>query len=394
MFSLTRVLTQEQAKTSICLTATTHKAAAVLAKSHHKDVNTIHSVLGLKVTKDFRTGLTSLKPSGNKQAMPNLFMVVVDEASMINWELLAYIRKGFSSDTKILYIGDSYQLAPVREPTSPVFTQVKRHAHLTEPVRQQEDSPIFKFGQMFRQLLIDGMHNKRWPSIEDLKANQGEVIHVSHDDWWSMALPAIQQDPMNNKILAWSNNRVQECNSFVRKYLNKPVDLQANEWVVANKPIFTRNNAILARTDQEVLIESIGNRVNWTTLGGHVLPYPGFELWLRQIQIKGFAVYIVESDQVSNYKLLQKYYKGTKDWPNFYLLEEQVADLRPSYASTVYKAQGSTWDQVFIDLDDISRCTSWKEVARMMYVAVTRPRTRVVLAGNIKVMNWTDLNAA
>ena len=59
-------------------------------------------------------------------------------------------------------------------------------------------------------------------------------------------------------------------------------------------------------------------------------------------------------------------------------------DLRPEDASTVHKSQGSTFDTVFIDLSDLSTCRQPDMAARLLYVAFTRARNRVVLYGKLK----------
>ena len=42
------------------------------------------------------------------------------------------------------------------------------------------------------------------------------------------------------------------------------------------------------------------------------------------------------------------------------------------YASTVHKAQGSTYDHVFIDTSDFNRCTNIDEKHALLYTAITR----------------------
>jgi ATP-dependent exoDNAse (exonuclease V) alpha subunit len=64
-------------------------------------------------------------------------------------------------------------------------------------------------------------------------------------------------------------------------------------------------------------------------------------------------------------------------------IDSQWIDLRGAYASTVNKAQGSTFDRVFIDLDDIRRCNSGDQIARMLYVGVSRAKQQVFLTGDI-----------
>ena len=68
---------------------------------------------------------------------------------------------------------------------------------------------------------------------------------------------------------------------------------------------------------------------------------------------------------------------------DYYLFSKRVLDLRMVDASTVHKAQGSTLDTVYIDLDDISKCTQKDLTAKLLYVAVSRARKKVVFFGDL-----------
>ena len=53
------------------------------------------------------------------------------------------------------------------------------------------------------------------------------------------------------------------------------------------------------------------------------------------------------------------------------------------FASTVNKAQGSTYDTVYLDLNDIGKCQDRDQVNRMLYVGVSRAKHKVVFTGDI-----------
>ena len=78
-----------------------------------------------------------------------------------------------------------------------------------------------------------------------------------------------------------------------------------------------------------------------------------------------------------------KSFARRKIWPSYFDLKNHVADVRPAYASTIDKAQGSTHDDVFIDLGDISGCREAGRKARMMYVGITRARNNVFCYGEL-----------
>lgn len=62
-------------------------------------------------------------------------------------------------------------------------------------------------------------------------------------------------------------------------------------------------------------------------------------------------------------------------------LKNEFSDLRAPHASTVHKSQGSTYQYCFVDLSDIGRNTRWEEIARLVYVALTRASHTVLVTG-------------
>ena len=62
-----------------------------------------------------------------------------------------------------------------------------------------------------------------------------------------------------------------------------------------------------------------------------------------------------------------------------YKIKDDIAELRPCVASTVHKAQGSTFDVAVVDVADILTMKNRSEALQCLYVAVTRPKTYLIL---------------
>jgi len=83
-----------------------------------------------------------------------------------------------------------------------------------------------------------------------------------------------------------------------------------------------------------------------------------------------------DHNQYNNYlKSLSK----EKNWPLYFNLKEAIADLRPSYACTVNKAQGKTYNTVFLNLENISKCFDRDTLNRLLYVAFTRATDKIYI---------------
>ena len=89
-------------------------------------------------------------------------------------------------------------------------------------------------------------------------------------------------------------------------------------------------------------------------------------------------------DKVSNIKKLIKQYTSMGEYTKANAIKNTWVDLRPNFALTIHKSQGSTYDEVFIDLDDMKSIKDLRELAKLLYVAMSRAKYRVILTGDIR----------
>jgi ATP-dependent exoDNAse (exonuclease V) alpha subunit len=75
--------------------------------------------------------------------------------------------------------------------------------------------------------------------------------------------------------------------------------------------------------------------------------------------------------------------RADEDYSLVSVIESEWIDLRSAFSQTINKSQGSTYDKVYIDLSDVARCNSGNQIARMLYVAISRARSQVFLTGDL-----------
>jgi ATP-dependent exoDNAse (exonuclease V) alpha subunit len=148
----------------VAITAPTNKAVGVLSQKTREAVGdhcpnvwvgTIHALLGLKPELDERHGRQFLRQSGRPKTEEGM-VIVIDECSMIDQNLLLYIRaESTKIGAKVLYVGDWYQLPPVFERESLTFS-VPRQAKLIQVIRQARDNPILSLATEIREVLDGG----------------------------------------------------------------------------------------------------------------------------------------------------------------------------------------------------------------------------------------------
>jgi hypothetical protein len=344
----------------VALTATTNKAAENLGSITGQGAVTIHSFLELRVNTDYRTNTTTLVPRTNDQKSG--YLLFIDEASYVDAQLLGYIFKK-TTNCKIVFIGDPAQLTPVKSSGTPVFDAKFTGAALTTVVRQAEGNPIVDLSTKFRHTVNTG-------EFFSFKPDGNHVIYTTREDF-NAAIEKEFTRPdwkyKDSKILAWTNKCTIGYNHFVRNLTNGDPHFQVGDYAVCNSFVQLGRSSI--KTDQLVHITAIDIDSERYGVPGNMICVDG--------------IWVFHPKSLDEWKAGIKRMRIKENYAAVSEMESQWIDLRAAYACTVNKAQGSTFDRVFIDLDDIRRCNSGDQIARMLYVGVSRARSNVYLTGDL-----------
>lgn len=356
---------------NVSLTATTHKAAEALESALGHPVRTIHSLLGLVVRFNPELRKNELKPAkGKNNFIIENELIFIDEASFIGHSLLSWIRKR-TQKCKLVFIGDPAQLLDVGSQYSPVFSVPLPGAEMTTIVRQAEGSPIIKLASQFRDVLKTGQFFSFAPD--------GQVIqHVDKATFQQQ----IEQEFLrpdwghnDSKILTWTNKSAIAYNNHLVAKNKGTHTFQVDDYAVCNAHIphgNYKNGAIVRITKINKGMEC--------GIDGHILELDH--------QHEVFLPDVWRSTETTT-RVLEKYLDSishlTSDFKNDQIAHYfyNLADLRALFACTINKSQGSTYERVFIDLDDLRRCNQGTQLARLLYVAVSRARTGVIFTGDL-----------
>ena len=347
---------------SISLTATTNKAAQALSEAAGVPVKTIHSYLGLMVSTNYQTGVSTLATrEGASQITQSV--IFIDEASYVDSQLLSKVFER-TYGCKIVFIGDPAQLAPIGCKTAPTFNAGFKGAHLSQVVRQAAGSPIIELATKFRHTVNtgeffsftpDGIHIVWLPRDKFKDRLEAEFIQPGWDE-------------QESKVLAWTNKRVVQFNEHISMLRTGTPYLQEGDYAICNSYISIDMKSL--STEEGVLITSLSPLTKEYDVDGHYVTVNYSVSGFMPRTPTGKMSRMKEARKVKDYKLVKH-------------IDTSWLDLRPAYASTVNKAQGSTYKKVFIDLDDISKCNCSNQVARMLYVASSRASHEVVFTGDI-----------
>lgn len=356
-----KLINPNQKEYEIELTATTNKAAENLGQITGMGAITIHSFLGLRVQTDFRTNTTTLIPSAKDPKEG--YLLFIDEASYVDKQLLGFIFK-MTKNCKVVFIGDPAQLTPVKSQGTPVFDANFTGAALTTVVRQAEGNPIVDLSTKFRHTVNTGEFFSFTPDGESVKYLERADFNAAIEAEFTRADWRYQ----DSKILAWTNKCVIGYNHYVRNLAKGDPHFAVGDYAVCNS--FINVNRQSVKTDQLVQItgisadeESYGVIGNWFTLDS------------------GLRAFMPKTLESKNARIKQA--RAEDDFHTGTTIENTWIDLRAAYACTINKSQGSTFDRVFVDLDDIRRCNSGDQIARMLYVGISRARHQVFLTGDL-----------
>ncbi|ANJ65280.1 putative DNA helicase [Erwinia phage vB_EamP_Rexella] len=369
-FSTCQLMDIEPEFDEVVMAATTNKAAEVLTLSTSRGCGTIHSFMNLKVRDDYGTGRSILTKKNTWTVHQNK-IVFIDECSMIDSALLAMLKEG-THKCKIVYVGDHSQLAPVMEAISPIYRNNIPMFVLTEPMRNAGQPALLEVCQQLRDTVETGVFNP-------IKIVPGVIDHMTSEEMQAEIDKHFVSGETQSRILGYTNKRVQDYNQYIREVRGLPEQFTVGEHLINNSGIQFKNGML--SVEQEVKITFMSSQT------ASIRIEEGVEMDVHICTLETMLGERYEDVKIpanrEHYEALVAYYRRMKNWERFYFLKNNFPDLRPRDACTVHKSQGSSYDTTFIDLNDLSTCRNPDLAARLLYVAFTRARNRVVLYGEL-----------
>lgn len=352
--SVIRGYAMKELHMGVHITATTNKAAAVLAEMvPSAETSTIYSLLGLRVVNNFSDGSQSISKQGKCTAEPGA-LVLVDEASMVDPVLMDFLNDAaFSLGLRVLFLGDAYQLPPVNAGTMPVVSPSIQASYLTEIMRANKREDLEEVYRMGREMVIE-------ESGVFMPAASNNVTILQKEGSKDYLAQLLKEDP-HTKVLGYTNQAVNSSNMLCRELLGLPDTPMPGDILSAEDMVMV-NGERLAYIGQEFEVESSTD----TTFSLNGTHYPAQEITTTCGRV--FARAQNPVDRTNCMKALA----NSKSWREYFLLKETIADLRFTHASTVHKSQGSTYDNVLVLTPNILTCPGHSTRRRLLYVAYTR----------------------
>lgn len=342
---------------NILLSATTNPAANL----HTKHLcTTIHRLLGLTL----RGGILI------QRNVPDIrnSVVVIDEYTMLDRHVKKYIDKDIldpSLNNKLILSGDQDQFLAIAHKYLVFTANDPKTDYFELTVSNRTDvKGILDSAAVLREWIRNPTSDVEWEP-------DGVAVR-----WSSMNIKdeyeALLQDSPSTMFLTYKNQDSRIFNAEARKVLNLGSFYTQGEVLILNKPYFVSGHYIPVDSLFEIL--SYSHTESWVHNERH--PNCSVDVYTTQNLTTGDYISVAVLQNPEQYTEPQiKYLLEELDSPF------PILDLRPQFSKTFHKAQGSSVDNVLIDLSSFPANISRDLLLRSLYVAITRARKSVVMVG-------------
>ena len=370
----------------------THKAAHRLLPKipFGIEIKTIHSLLGwipaINENAEKIEHIDIVAKTDRKIEEYNTF--IIDEGGMMSeemfMELVAKIEDARNFDTdgiKIYVYLDPYQLLPVKG------RQIQLDEEFTTKLTTQHRAESPDVVALFTKFVefLEGTNTK------DLKIDFSEnVKKVSTTE--AVQLFDITKDRLlayTNEVVGWYNKEISIYNG-IQSFVGQHGQLGSNPDLVYVEDMIDKSDVVLSDVitwylDNNMLLQNSNISAKYMELEfSSLLKLDGIEF--AKVAINGTTKIVPVVLGIYNAYSLTKQIKAAaiKDKKNYkfiYALNKAYT-MDYKFASTVHKAQGSEFDAVFVDVNDIKKSilpNYYDTYARLMYVALSRAKKSVYI---------------
>jgi len=380
----------------VAYTAPTNKAVSVLASSDKIPTEhcfTIYSLLGLTVNES--NGAVTVDKKGKCKA-GNYDVIVIDEASMLNDDMVSRIESVAYSNFKlmVIFMGDSYQLPPVGQDKSAAFSMADCTIELIEQMRQSDnDHPMRPMLDDLRGAVDSGavvdFEKYAKQSTNDNGEKIGVVVTRNARQFESWAKKTVNLEN-GVVVVAYKNSVVDRYNHIMHlhNYPDSKDRFSVGETVIVQSPVklpafcgsfpVSGMGGIVYRIGDELTVDSIEKSSETIKLGDESITFE--TLIINDERIRCLS-HPAKFKNWWDARARMVHHEKTKyGWSQLYGIRDMFADVKLGYAITAHKSQGSTYNNVFVDVRDIMTMREdQKIINKCLYVALSRAKLNAVI---------------
>ena len=337
---------------TVAATATTHKAAEVLARSMPTPIktSTIHSHCNMRMV---RNGAETLFVQDTRKEIKKADLLIIDEFSMLQDDVLKVVERLHAAGTKILFVGDASQLIMDSKAIDNISLD-SVSSYLLEPIRQSLDSDIALYSKMASQYIL-GKSSK-----PDIPYGKEILKYSTHKEFITAWKDSMVEDKI---ILAYQNKTVSTYNRNIKqKYMFQSEEFAVGNMITLRSSVHTNNGGLLFNKAR-IKIEGIemdhdGNsyKIRYNKASNDFFRVPKTKAWFKSIT---------------------QQYIDAKEWAKYYAIDDFFCEVHHAEAQTTHSSQGDTYEEVFIDGRDLMHMKTMDDLERAIYVAISRAKSIV-----------------
>lgn len=360
----------------------------------------------------------------------NKKLIIVDECSMIDKEIYGEIIKYPDIyPVKIIFMGDPGQLPPINEDISMIFKNIPEnypYVHSLDKVMRTKSSDIQKVSTIVRNWNRKDSISKLLLVVHqsDTKPKEFKLFHKKTDylnsSWFKFLVQKINKNVMPI-ILTYKNITANNYNKIVRNYLHQTDQLNNylkgdtvifnNYYAVENEKFYTSDVVKIFKVETNEIplldwstclikekndiskaynqlikkLKVLSSNIKVDTLTVERIRSDFIDIAKK----KKFKIKTINCSDIDKYhdlrriisehiKNFNKKYNNQKKvmdlWSIYHKsIVDPYAQINFSHAMTVHKAQGSTFNTTFIDLNDLSEMKDANLFQKAFITAAGRP---------------------
>ena len=351
MYQYINNLTDLQMNHKVALLAPTGRASKRMSETTNYGASTIHRYLKWNhESKEF--GVNELNPQEHE-------LIIVDEVSMIDTELMASLLRGIKHNCKLVLVGDEFQLPSVGPGNilkDLIATEVFNHIRLNNIYRQSENSFIPVLASEIKSVNVTSDILTKKDDYNFLPCPKDKVKHTLKEIITKCIQKGLTEKDM--QILApmyKGENGIDNLNIILQNLFNPYSDLLEEVHI----------GPVIYRVNDKVI-----NLVND----------------MEQNIFNGDIGYIKEFNTKKSNEFMKIDFYGNL----VTIKRENVSQIKHAYAMSIHKSQGSEFNHVIIPMT--------KEFNRMLYnkliyTGISRAKKSLVLIGDSEAFHYAVNNS-